>query len=448
LWGYVKQFDRAARHCHAGRRGNCEYALVLHFTKDRGGGARQGAPTAYGSGSHPDPAANPSGYRYSAFYATKRQEALSFAWVLNHYPLSLEVVRGLDLCTDELGVPNWVLFPLVQYVRQAGEAASRFLRRVCGLDVPPLNTTVHVGEDFVHLLSGFRRVDEALHYLNLREGDRIGHGLALGVDPRDWARRSGRIPLAREERLFDLVWEWDWYARGGANPPSGRRHYLGHEILRLASEVFGDVDEHLAPHLLAKLVHDLHGVETLCRAGFPDRAPNDPAKTSPDRGLQLLIAYLTNREVFRQGREVEWVDPSGEGDVLAGLQVGLRRKVAGRGVTVEVNPTSNLLIGDLEDLTRHPLWRLRPPRESEEFPPVSVCIGSDDPLTFATNLREEYQLVHDALLLGGLTDEEARNWLERTRASGLETRFTLPRTFQRRLGSIIDLEDHGITLPL
>ncbi len=94
-----------------------------------------------------------------------------------------------------------------------------------------------------------------------------------------------------------------------------------------------------------------------------------------------------------------------------------------------MNPTSNLLIGDLHDLTSHPLWRLRPPREAVGCgPPVSVCIGSDDPVTFGTELRQEYQLLHDSLLLSGFSDEEARRWIDRTRASGLESRFSVPRT--------------------
>jgi adenosine deaminase len=139
--------------------------------------------------------------------------------------------------------------------------------------------------------------------------------------------------------------------------------------------------------------------------------------------------------VFRRGRHIEWVDPSHEGEVLAAVQAGLRSKVAALGISVEVNPSSNLLIGDLHDLTSHPLWRLRPPIPGVTSAPVSVCIGSDDPITFGTDLRQEYQFVHDALMLAGLSDEQARSWLDRTRASGLEARFTLPRSGLRLVRS-------------
>jgi hypothetical protein len=303
--------------------------------------------------------------------------------------------------------------------------------------------TVHVGEDYVHLLSGLRRVDEAVEHLRLGEGDRIGHGVALGTDPREWARRAGRIPLTREERLFDLVWEWNWYAREGGDPHGGRLHALDYEIARLARQVFGQSLP--APrHTLWELVADLHDPEALRAVRFPG-GPASAAGLGPR--LELLHDYLTLARVFTAGREVVWVDPAAESEVLAGLQAGLRRKVAGRGITVEVNPTSNLLIGDLHDLARHPLWRLRPPRPDPEFPPVHVCLGSDDPVTFATHLRQEYQLVHDALVLADLPESAARQWLEQARSAGMDTRFTLPRVRGGSLWSFLNLDGPDLDLP-
>ncbi|MGH8628061.1 MAG: hypothetical protein ACREYC_23280, partial [Gammaproteobacteria bacterium] len=135
---------------------------------------------------------------------------------------------------------------------------------------------------------------------------------------------------------------------------------------------------------------------------------------------------LTDRSVFMKGRALEWIDPGPEAG--AGLQATVRRALGQRGITVEVNPSSNLLIADLGDLAQHPLWRLNPPPGVEiDAPPVSICIGSDDPLTFATNLPEEYQWLLDALMLAGCSEEQARKWLDRVRETGLENRFTVRR---------------------
>jgi hypothetical protein len=450
LLKFVTRVDEAAAGIEKRERKHhrpFEACVVLHFTKDRGGRTRDGLPAADWLWSHCDPGArleadllvpgdrpspdligNPSGYRYARFYALKCREARAFAGVLRSFPVSAEVLRGLDVCTDELGVPNWVLAPLFRHVRHAADAACRNLRRVFGLGVPPLRTTVHVGEDFVHLLTGLRRVGEALDQFGLREGDRIGHGLALGIDPRDWVRRAGRLPMAREERLFDLAWEWAVAGKHKGLATAHRFHFLDREIRRLSELIF---DSPLEPADVVALASDLYSRRWLRLAGFPD-GPVPPRPRSGDPAFQRffrMVDFLTDRAVFLKGRAIEWVDPADEGDSLAALQAGLRADVAGRGITVEVNPTSNLLIGDLHDLTSHPLWRLRPPRDGIDCgPPVSVCIGSDDPLTFGTTLRQEYQLLHDALLLSGFSDEEARRWIDRTRASGLESRFTIPRT--------------------
>jgi hypothetical protein len=109
---------------------------------------------------------------------------------------------------------------------------------------------------------------------------------------------------------------------------------------------------------------------------------------------------------------------------MTSLQNYLRQTVAQLGLVVEINPTSNLLIGNLTDIENHPMWRLNPPHKKENITPVSVCIGSDDPVTFATDLRQEYALLHESLISGGLSASEAYSWLEEARDTGLSSRFT------------------------
>ncbi len=95
------------------RRLPLEFGIIFHFTKDRGGEALSGQPKTFWQQSHADPlfiagqkGGNPTGYRYASFYNQKKQEALALARLLGTYPLSLQVVRGLDVCTDELGVTD------------------------------------------------------------------------------------------------------------------------------------------------------------------------------------------------------------------------------------------------------------------------------------------------------------------------------------------------------
>ena len=434
----------------AGRgAGQLETGAVFHFSRDRGGGWRQGVPNAHGlDHSYPGVPAdsrlrtsrevgNPSGLRFARFYLEKRSHAQALVSVLRGFPRVLRTFRGVDLCTDEAGVPVWVMAPLVRWVRESGRTAAATLRDRGITDIPPLRATIHAGEDFVHLLSGLRRLDDAIRHLGLEEGDRIGHGMALGLDPTTWFERVGRIVQTREERLLDLVWEWDFYAtRGAAVGGRGRLAYLTGAITRLAREMF---EETCAPEELVRFVRLLHYERELRAAGFPDR----PGSSSPgaarsrddeDRPRTLLREYLRSTEVWRKGRVLETItlrELPHELDALRTLQGALRREVGTRGLTVEVNPSSNLLIGDLGRIDEHPIWRLRPVRPIDDIPPLSVCIGSDDPLTFATTLPHEYQLLFDTIVLSDGSHEEALDWLEHARAAGMRARFTLPRRVTR-----------------
>jgi hypothetical protein len=232
--------------------------------------------------------------------------------------------------------------------------------------------------------------------------------------------------MRREERLFDLIWEWDWCSRR-PTPGANRLPFLAHELARLSRAIF-DIDSY-GPVDLHALVEDLHHPGQLAAAGFPDGIRRR-AKGVETRRARPLHDYLTVPDIFFRGQETEWVVVREEGPFLASLQCEVRREVGRRGIVVEMNPSSNLLIGDFGDLVRHPFWRLATPpgfaaEQDPDAPPVIVCIGSDDPITFATDLRHEYQLVFDALISAGRSAEEASQWLDRVRGASLAARFTL-----------------------
>jgi hypothetical protein len=399
--------------------GNAELGFVFHFVKARQGEVSPGVPRVNASGTTADPSTNACGYRYSNFFAAQRAAAITLALLLHRWPRTLHTVRGLDIAADELAVPAWVFRPLVMHVRQAAMSGARWLSGRTD-DLPlPLRTTVHAGEDFSHLLTGLRHVDEAVEVLDLREGDRIGHGLALGIDPARWAERVGRVAMPLEDRTMDLVWEWSWWTRRGHGADAGRIAYLVREVARLTKCWFG---QSLEPWQVEQLGVDLTDVGQLRSVGFPDGR----AVAAYNHQSELLLRYLTDQAVFREGRRTVWVDPAGEVDAVQRIGSSLRAEIGRRGLAVEINPTSNLLIGDLGDLAGHPLWRLNSPVPGDTSPRLAVTVGSDDPLVFNCRLPMEYQLLFDALVLAGLSDSEALRWLDGVRRTGLERRFTTP----------------------
>ncbi len=69
----------------------------------------------------------------------------------------------------------------------------------------------------------------------------------------------------------------------------------------------------------------------------------------------------------------------------------------------------------------------RPPKGAGALRGSRLCIGSDDPITFATSLPDEYQLILDTLTLAGVSSTHALQWIEDARQTGMMARFSLPR---------------------
>ncbi len=200
-------------------------------------------------------------------------------------------------------------------------------------------------------------MDEAVDHLPLDAGDRVGHGLALGIDPEEWSRNKFRQLMPREDRFFDLIWERTWHGKQGANISSSRKTYVEDEILRLGGEIFGDPPEVAwTVNLAVKFYQALYD-GSLERLGFPWQILKRP---NPQGLEYLLEEYMTSRQIYRKCRQVIWVEVCNDGEAVKELQRLVRNRYAAKGITIEVNPISNLMVGDLTDLTSHPLWRLAP----------------------------------------------------------------------------------------
>tara|TARA_R110002111_G_scaffold240269_1_gene301950 strand:- start:1995 stop:4667 length:2673 start_codon:yes stop_codon:yes gene_type:complete len=404
---------------------NVECGVVLHYLKFRGKQADRGTPLAFDQENHADPSAaqNASGFRWQAFTLQTLKHANAISHTLSRDPNLLFLLRGLDVCRDEHGVPTWVIAPMFKRVQEHVKLIAARERSYSKPELPRLRTTIHVGEDFVHLATGLRYMDEAIEHIPLFCGDRVGHGLALGIEPREWAQRAMRMAMPREDRWLDLIWERSWHGHHGSRFDSARRTYVEEEIIRLSEAIFGE-GYTWTPHATANLISWLHNQRALRRLGFPGSMLSINTKSD---SLELqLERYLTEPLVYRRCREIEWVSVADDSEALIELQRLVRLRYATTGITIEVNPISNLLIGDLADLKKHPLWRISPGLGNDVEATLRICVGSDDPLPFATTLPEEYQFLFDSLVLAGRSQAEAREWLGQIRQAGMESRFTTP----------------------
>ena len=164
-------------------------------------------------------------------------EADEIIRALRAKPTHLQRLRGVDICGVEEDQPLWVSADTLRWVRTNS-------RVVAGgrpaLRLEPLRLTVHAGEDFRSLTSGMRAVAEPFQWNLIERGDRIGHGLALTLDPEQWfdRHRGEVLTVKRFDRLLDLAFLAVYAkkqnacqrASGCGSRSSARSHPLGSKL--------------------------------------------------------------------------------------------------------------------------------------------------------------------------------------------------------------------------
>jgi hypothetical protein len=362
-------------------------------------------------------------FRYSEFAEDIARQANGLIQELRNSPECLNWIRGIDACTDENAIPNWVLFPTMRRLKQESEMVVSKHNFRHGTALHPLHVTIHVGEDFLSPMTGLRHIGEALQFLGLGTNDRLGHAMALGLDIKCYAVRMGRVAIPTEERLWDLVWERTLYGGRLIKDNSGRLAFVDEEIARLLRRMLGNSVPDLQVSV-TKLYEAFYSVDRLQNVGFPRSALGSLSERRKDEIDDVMRELLVNRDVISRGREPIWVDLEPEIESCITVQSYLLKACSRRGLVVEVNPSSNLHIGGLSaDLSDHPVVQLV--RRSGESDSIPVVIGSDDPLTMACKLPEEHSLIMDALFAAGLDTIRVKSLMSLMREASLDHRFTV-----------------------
>lgn len=393
-------------------------ALLLHFLKEQHMRGKAGWKML-----HANPAQVAHRVRFGAWGYSTLRTAMAIETVLKRYPQSLVVLRGIDIASTELSVPTWPIVPIFHRLRAASQCAATAMHsRYPAWQVEPFRVTCHAGEDYSRLVEGLRRVHELIDFGVLVQGDRIGHGICLGDEVNRLVGCLPRVPQPAEERLNDLLWELDRYAHANFVADAGRLAYANAEASRLARNIYGrrvDLED------LREARRMLHNPRWLMRFGFPFRRDIRPEGTCEE----LLVQYLCDEQVFRRGQALEEVVANdGELQFLRAAQSWLRRQVAQLEITVESNPSSNVLVGDFVSVEQHPSFRMAPLLENAAMDDSSLLlsINTDDPLTFAVSLADEYAHMYGALLRDGKSSSDALAWLTQRRDQGYQSTFSLP----------------------
>jgi hypothetical protein len=414
----VRDFaEQATRFTPSPARERPEVGLVLHFIKEW----EQTIPRRRRL--HADPRQMAFGCRFGSWFHERSRQAMAIETALDNHPELLLVLRGVDAANVELAVPTWPLVPLFAQVRRASCRASARLARIRPeWEASPMRVTIHAGEDFRRLVEGLRRIHEPIEFGILQVGDRIGHGVALGEDPHRWKDSAHLISQPAEERLDDLLWELTRYRRAEIPADTGRLEFVRAEATRIGRMIYAG-EERVDLDDLVEARQIRHRPDALTHVGYPF------LRERKLRGASgLFYAYLTDAGVFERGQRPEAVRVDDtEVAMLCAAQKWLRKKLGQMEITVESNPSSNLLIADYLGLDEHPAFRFQPLGNMPvpEGGPVMVSLNTDNPVTFASTLADEFAHVYFALLARGVSADEALAWLDRARQNGHGSRFTL-----------------------
>lgn len=332
-----------------------------------------------------------------------------------------------------------------------------------------LNVTYHIGEDYMDIADGLRAVEEALIFLNLKNGDRLGHALVLGTDVRRYyTKRCFSICASKQVLLDNLAWLYHKCVRlTGYTQLCGWLEimflkyftdiYRNHEeegksifdsffteddkddvsddiqdyylswLLRGHSPKIG---EDLAPENLEKVT----GIDKLwTMAGLNHHEWTEVALRN-ERARRLYDAYHSDRYADKGNvgdalnipldYQEEWIR------LMEKIQEQLLEKIESRHIAIECNPSSNYKIGEIERYDEHPIVKFFNYGLSTPYPrhDIAVSINTDDQGVFSTSLEREYSLL--ALALERNQTDEHKNspraivdWLNRVRQMSLEQRF-------------------------
>lgn len=347
--------------------------------------------------------ASPADQRWQVWRDAERAVERMLRWI-RWKPSILESVRGVDVASQERRGPLWLLRPALSRLR----AASRAGPELAG--AAPLRQTLHVGEDFLHLLSGLRAIHEPFRMGIVRRGDRLGHALALGVDPHRRAPAHRCVRLSRWDRICDLAWAVEVVESQRLPADAAVSGATRHELRGHAEALGAPVADLFA---LPALLADPAVVDLARSAGVRPQRP----------GLGLVRDWMFGLRPALE--DLVEADEVADLPLTALLSTWLRRHLAGWQVVIESNPSSNFLVAALDGPAALPAFASLPVDPAEAS--LAVTIGSDDPVVFSTTLADEYAYAW-ATLVHGLDKPAsyARAFLDAAAATGWRTRF-IPR---------------------
>lgn len=385
---------------------------------------------------------------YSKHMLVWRHQMLNCAVAIeelrSQIPYLGEYIVGIDAASNECNTEPWLLAPVYERIRT--RTLTKPLIRTNTMQyihLQNLGFTYHVGEEFRHILSGLRHIDEVIEHFRYKAGDRLGHAIALGQDIDEWVRNNEVVVLPRMEYLENLLWLW-----GSIVYKKMRVHIMVEElegrIMGAAKEIFGDVigintfvlyetyqEKFNLSHdsifkecekALISEEHEENSQGHFCRLYNVENARGKGYIWTKEK---LLCTYYCPYHALKFREPMFISVSSDESETFKEIQEQIIAKVENKGIYVETNPTSNIAIGQQTSLLNHYIMKLNSLglKKTGDDHAVLVTVNSDDPVIFNTHAENELAYIYHALVHHGFEKERILKWIDKVRQFGMDSCF-------------------------
>ena len=384
-------------------------------------------------------------------------------------------ILGIDACASEVDCRPEVFGSVYRYLQDYD--TSEMYR-----DNEPyrqLKATYHAAEDNYDIVDGLRAIYEAIIFLNLRSGSRIGHATLLGFNVERYYEINNPISMPVQNFLDNIVWMYYFIRDNNIvfEESALLFSYLEEKFDLYFHNIYGydiqsnfveekinegwqkgytlrsgdvrcvkcesckfDLYHYYLSYLLRGDDPELYSTGFMCETLSASQeyricSSHSLMKTARKSFEAVYLNYLyhyKDRVKEYSSKRIQEELPDYFIKAVSLVQYEMKRRVSIEGIAIETNPTSNMFISAIKDYSEHPIlsfYNIRPINNDNNIQ-LQVSINTDDKSVFSTSLSNEYAYL--LFYLEKLKDRDGRQmysrfeilqWLDAVRKMGNEQSF-------------------------
>lgn len=343
-------------------------------------------------------------------------------------------------------------------------------------ELSQLKATYHVGEDNYDIVDALRAINEAILFLGLRSGSRLGHATLLGMPAEEfYKKKNNSIHMPQQVFLDNIVWMYFFIKNNAVffDDMVLLMSYLEEQFQIYFNKIYlNGIQYDRVNYKIKKVARFKHYdnipknrdlcnfdiyhyyLSWLLRGDDPELYINgsfdsphiesemykiccfDERMSTARKSFEAVyLYYLYHYDIeARKTGTHEITVPLSEYFIKAvdAIQKDLIKKIEKWGIAIETNPSSNLLISSINSYDEHPISNFYDNRlkKSSRETQLNVSINTDDKSVFSTCLSNEYAYL--AFYLENKRNDkgeclykrfEIYNWLDEIRRMGNEQSF-------------------------